>query len=247
MGVQEFYLYDNDSTDDWQRVLTPYIDQGTVLVTPWPSQPRNAQFTAYGHCLRHRRRQARRIAFLDIDEFLFSPTGKPLPQVLAELERHPGVIAAWRVYGTGGWKTRPPGFVTDSYLLRGSDDHYLNSFGKPIVDPRRTLSYVTSPHCFPHTSRKIWRLQPPVDEAGRPYSGRCSSANLLRINHYYSKSEAEALAKWRRGGVSRTDGMHSAPLNQFIDPSLNDVFDDAVAGFVADLRGEVVPSRTRRA
>ena len=79
MGVEEFYLYDNGSTDDWERALGPELTSRIVRVTPWPADARVAQLSAYSHCLRRRRHRARWIAFLDIDEFLFSTSGEPLP------------------------------------------------------------------------------------------------------------------------------------------------------------------------
>ena len=102
MGVETFYLYDNDSTDDWRRALHPELTSGLVRVTPWPAEPRDAQLSAYRDCLKRYRHQARWIAFLDIDEFLFSPRGQSLPQVLAAFPPFAGVVVAWRVYGTGG-------------------------------------------------------------------------------------------------------------------------------------------------
>ena len=36
MGVEQFILYDNDSTDLPQEVLQPYIDDGLVLYFSWP-------------------------------------------------------------------------------------------------------------------------------------------------------------------------------------------------------------------
>ena len=236
MGVDEFYLYDNASTDDWQRVLLPDLKAGRVRVQPWSVSPRHAQLTAYRHCLEQQRARARWIAFIDVDEFLFSPTGQSLPQVLSDFAGHPGVVAAWRVYGTSGRKAPPSGLVTESYLTRAADDHFLSTYGKPIVDPRRTISLVQSPHCFHHYDpRKPWRLAPPVDELGAPFSGQCSSADFLRINHYYSKSEAEAIAKWRRGSVTH-DAPQVVPLEQFLDPRLNEVRDDVILRFLPELR-----------
>jgi hypothetical protein len=236
VGVDQFYLYDNGSTDDWLDPLTPHIESGVVQVTPWRHPPRHAQLSAYRHCLRHRRGQPRWLAFIDIDEFLFSPTGRSVPEVLTELERFPGVVAAWRVYGTGGWKDRPKGLVTESYLLRAAEHHWLSAYGKPVVDPGRTLSFFDSPHCFYHCKRgRPWIQEPPVDEAGNAFTGICATADVLRINHYYAKSEVEAAAKARRGSVTH-DPQHSTPLAQFLDQALNEVRDDAILQFLPDLR-----------
>src|SRR5205085_807652 len=96
------------------------------------------------------RTDTRWIAFIDIDEFLFSPTGEPLPAILSHFADWPGVCAAWRLYGTGGWHTRPPGLVTESYLQRAPDDCRSAWAMKSIVDPRRTVPWVRNYHVLQH-------------------------------------------------------------------------------------------------
>ena len=97
-GVERFWLYDNLSRDDWRSALEPYSD--IVEVIPWPEEP--GQDSAYSDCLKRHRSDARWIAFLDLDEFLFSPTERSLVEVLPEFERHPAVVVNWRMYGTNG-------------------------------------------------------------------------------------------------------------------------------------------------
>src|SRR3954447_16807791 len=70
-GAERFYLYDNRSTDDWQVELRPEIEAGIVEVTHFPFVPAKAR--AYEDCLRRHGDEARCIAFIDVDEFLFSP------------------------------------------------------------------------------------------------------------------------------------------------------------------------------
>jgi hypothetical protein len=98
---------------------------------------------------------------------------------------HPGVIASWRTYGTSGWERTPQGLVTENYRWRGPDDHPGNRFGKSIVYPRRTLDAVSA-HYFKLRGT-------PVGEDGRPRGRpvRDATADLLRINHYFAKSEEE--------------------------------------------------------
>jgi Glycosyltransferase family 92 len=182
-GVEKFYLYDNRSTDDWRSELEPELAAGIVEVRHWPFVP--GQGAAYEDCLRAHRTDARWIAFIDIDEFLFSPTGRPLPEVLRAFDMHPGVVVNWRIYGTNGFEHPPPGLVTENYRWRGPDDHPGNRLAKSIVYPRRTLGVVSS-HYF--------RLRgTPVGEDRRPRGApiRDATTELLRINHYYAKSEEE--------------------------------------------------------
>jgi len=189
-GVERFYLYDNRSSDAWRSEIEPEIAAGIVEVRGWPFVP--GQLAAYEDCLLRHRDDARWIAFIDVDEFLFSPTGKPLPEVLRGFDMHPGVMANWRTYGTNGWEQPPPGLVTENYVWRGPDDHPGNRFGKSIVYPRKTLGAVSS-HYF--------RLRgTPVGEDRRPRGDpiRDATTDVLRINHYYAKSEEDLRRKAAR-------------------------------------------------
>ena len=244
MGVEEFYLYDNESTDDWRSTLLPELTTGMVRVTPWPAEQRNAQLSAYRDCLKRHRRRARWIAFLDIDEFLFSPLGRPLSQVLTDFAPFPGVVVAWRVYGTGGIAERSGGLVTETFLWRAGEDHFLSAYGKSIVNPRRTHSTVTSPHRFQYFDpRRPWRLYGVAvdEERNAATSDECISADTLRVNHYYSRSEAEALVKWRRGSVTRDV---APPLSEFVDPKLNQVRDEILLRVVPELRKRLTQRRS---
>src|SRR5919109_1112110 len=116
VGVEKFFLYNHLSTDNHRAVLAPYVEEGIVEVTDWPHEP--GQASAYQDCLDRHRRDARWIAFIDLDEFLFSPTYAPLPQVLKAYEPWPGVHVNWAVFGPSGHETRPQGLVIESYTSR---------------------------------------------------------------------------------------------------------------------------------
>jgi len=190
-GVERFYLYDNRSSDDWQSALAPDIEAGIVAVQHWPFVP--GQRSAYDHCLEQHRDEAHWIAFIDIDEFLFSPTGRQLPDVLREFDTQPAVLVNWRIFGTNGFARPPDGLVIENYLERPADDFEGNRWMKSIVNPRRTVG-ARSAHHFKVRGE-------PVAEDHKPVHGivvREPTADLLRINHYYAKSDEEFRKKAQR-------------------------------------------------
>ena len=107
VGVERFYLYNNLSVDGHREVLAPYVEAGIVAVTDWAVRP--AQIQCYDQCLKDYRDEARWIAFIDLDEFLFLPTGQPVAEILTEYEQWPGVGANWAVFGSSGHRTTPAG------------------------------------------------------------------------------------------------------------------------------------------
>ena len=182
-GVERFYLYDNRSTDDWHSALEPEIAAGIVEVRNWPFVP--GQMSAYEDCLGQHWTDARWIAFIDVDEFLFSPAGRPLPEVLRRFDMYPNVVVSRHTYGTSGWEHPPEGLVIENYLWRAADDFIGNHWVKSIVCPRKVVRYA-SPHNF-------WLRGDAVGEDRRRVQAhkRAPTFELLRINHYYTKSAEE--------------------------------------------------------
>jgi len=83
VGAERIFLYDNGSSDEHFEVLAPYLEDGTVVVYDWPSRDR-PQEPAYDDCLARHGPESRWIAFIDLDEYLFSPLLQPLPEILRE-------------------------------------------------------------------------------------------------------------------------------------------------------------------
>ena len=188
VGFEHFFLYDNGSTDSSRDVLAPYVKAGVVDVHPWPGKGRQA--AAFTDCVERHRDDARWIGFFDVDEFLFNARGRPVPDVLEGFEEFPALGVNQLSFGTSGHRTRPDGLVTENYLYRTGIGWIR--WIKSIVDPRRAVRAI-DPHRFVHTSGHA------VDIARQPLDGSQSRGfriSGLRINHYFSKSEEELLAKY---------------------------------------------------
>jgi hypothetical protein len=234
MGVEHFFLYDNHSSDLPQAVLEPWVRAGTVTAIDC-ALPFSAggQEWVYADALTRARDQTRWLAFIDLDEFLFAPGGEPLPAVLRDYERHPGVVVNWQIYGSAGHRTKPDGLVIERFDRRAARSWVRNRRVKSIVDPMQALR-ARGVHFFEYADGAL-AVNENHDEvrildshgAGRaikrrltslglraldPYAVRNSSvrrvtADRLRINHYVVKSRAEFEAKRARwdGGQARVD------------------------------------------
>jgi hypothetical protein len=233
-GVEHFFLYDNDSDDEHLAALAPYIDEGVVEVTHWPEYPMG-QVKGYAHCLDVHADDSRWIAFLDIDEFLFSPGGRPLPEVLARYERWPGVGVNRVLFGASGHATKPPGLVVESYTRRLHFPRKRSSV-KSVVDPQRATRPL-NPHAFEYTEGCA------VDENEVPLEGSFAATQScaeLRINHYFTKSDEERVLKFSRphaGGRMR-EGP-SFPGRALREDRRFGVPDDAILRYLPDLRAEL--------
>ena len=237
VGVERFFLYDNRSTDNHLEVLSPYVEDGTVVLNDWPLYP--GQVQAYNHCLEEHRHDSRWIAFLDLDEYLFSPTGLPLSDVLPDYERFPGVAVNWLMFGTSGLRDTAPGLVIETHLQRGREAwQYI----KHIVDPARVVRCNTI-HAF------AYDFQTAVDENGVPIifkAGRTqfTSTSRLRINHYYLKSEAVARAKL---ATPKPDGGGPREYDfDTLDRELNEERDEEILRYAPAVRAALEKGEQQR-
>jgi hypothetical protein len=189
VGFERFYLYDNVSEDDHLAALAPYLEDGIVVLHDWPRPYVPGQDEAYKHCLDNYGKEARWIGFVDVDEFLFSPTYRPVSEMLRDYEQWPGVAINAPRFGTSGHLTRPEGLVIENYVthMRMESDRIVKS----VVDPA-----VAEGPQNAHVFRYRWGSA--VDENGYTVhygATKTPSFDRLRINHYYWKSYGELAAK----------------------------------------------------
>lgn len=183
VGVEHLFLYNNRSDDEYAEVLAPFVANGSVTLIDWPTSP--GQIEAYDDCVQRTRGLWRWVAFVDLDEFLFSPHLRPVPELLAGFDHLPGVGVPWAQFGTSGHRTPPPGLVIENYTRRRAGRRNLRQF-KSIVEPAAVVKCL-GPHAFRY-----------ADLAFRGPVPQFAWFQDLRVNHYYTRSEAEFEAKLGR-------------------------------------------------
>jgi hypothetical protein len=190
IGATHFYLYDNFSSDNFHDVLAPRIEQGLVTLTDWPVPV--GQLSAYRHCVMRARGSVRWLAFIDIDEFLFSPGTIDIRPILRDYSDLPGVEVWQAFFGANGHVTRPALPVTEAYTLRAP--LAVKTTVKSIADPRM----VYKPGVHQH---KYW-LGKALDCARQAVPHPAPQLDVLRINHYWSRSIEDLQTKIGRGDAS---------------------------------------------
>lgn len=214
-GVDHFYIYDNESTDDTRNTLTPYINRGIVDYKYWPG--RRQQLAAYDDCLEKHRFSSRWIAFIDLDELIVPIKNSSIPEFLSQFESFAAVEINWLIYGSSGRKTKTPGTMMERFKFHSVPGHYLNRHVKSIVDPRRVFTMIGC-----HEAAKISGYI--ADSHSRPvkknFRDREPQQDIIRINHYAVKSYEEFLAK-RARGRARTNTLRD--LGYFERYDLNDI------------------------
>jgi hypothetical protein len=190
-GFRRFYLYNNESSDHWRRVVRPWVRDGLVETIDFPGTA--VQAAVYEDCLQRARGKVDWLGFIDDDEFVFSATERPLSEVLKDFRGHAGVAISWVLYGSGANQRAERGWVIERfYRCNGVPDHHV----KCIVRPERIQRSVNLGHQFEPVAGYII-----VDENGRPMMESLNdqpSGCKLRINHYLIKSWEEWRVRRRR-------------------------------------------------
>jgi hypothetical protein len=225
-GVSHFYLYDHESSDEFEQALSPWQAQG--IVTLLQVQGRH-QEDVYTECLELARNSFSWLGFLDIDEFLFSPKEHDLIGILNRYVDFAGVFVFWQLFGSAGRDLQSPRGVIESFTyclelpkspneaqLQYENWVKLGESGKPTTgNPIQgkclvNLAKVTkmSIH-FPEVYKgkvvdEQMRVIDKKSDIPTTYTSKYSpSANELRINHYWSRGNQALIQKFSKPGIAR--------------------------------------------
>ena len=196
-GVEKFYLYNNESTDEFLSILEPYIEKDIVSLTAWPTPNRsknhvNVQKKAYNQALKKDDNQSVWMAFIDIDEFIVPTKATNLVSYLHQFDynQEVGSIAInWQLYGTSNIeKLDKEALVTENFVMKGHRDCYFgkilsNKHIKSIVKPKACKSMtIHYPNLLPGYREY------PGDQVQKSMS-RPVNVEQIRVNHYWTRDE----------------------------------------------------------
>ena len=232
IGIEKFYLYDNESTDDTLDVLKPYIECKQVEYTPFPGK--SVQNQAYIDCLAKHRFDCEWIVFIDLDEFLHLLDGRTLYEILRDLRAKDvhmsGLAVQWKTFGYNGHEMQPSGGVIRNYTKRGARDNWSSNTIKTILNPRHVELYGCGAHTFAYI--KPFHC---VNENGQVvrcrYSNTYADQKVVAINHYITKSREEWI---ERRSHKTANGAQQRGVKDFdaLQNYLNKIEDDGLRQFV---------------
>jgi len=243
-GVDHIYLIDNGSEDQPQRILAPYVREGTVEyhVDPRP----HMQTGHYNSYLDQVKRDAEWVIVVDLDEFIYSRLQfTTIADYLKSVESTVSQIyIPWKLFGSSGWLEQPANCL-DHFIHRTLYNHVKTNgmrdadhmFIKTIVRTK----YLTRMeiHCsgIQAPSVNVQQItsdgQPAdlVDPSFQSISEEILKKSALHLNHYPIQSyEWFRRVKMPRGSAAmavndkvRTIGYYNSfdsHSNQIIDEEL---------------------------
>ncbi len=216
MGVEHFFLYNNESTDNTCELLKPYIDRG--LVTLFECKGLNMQMHVYRDAIRKYKNSVRWMIFCDLDEFFLPKKFNSIVKMVKHYDHYDQLLLRWLNYGDSGNISKPAGLTIESFLYREHGNVHL----KPILKLNSVL-YFFNMH-IAMTTGISYTL--PYEEA--------------QCNHYIIKSYEEffchkAMRNAKTPGMT-CNGSITYVIDYFHDNNVNHVYDDGILKYVPSIK-----------
>jgi hypothetical protein len=231
-GVSHFFLYDHESRDNFRDVLAPWQSKGVITLLKVKGK---TQEETYTHCLKRARKKFKWLGCLDIDEFIFSPGGRTLPEVIARYSNFSAVFVFWRVFGTSNRQSKGERGVIESFTkclqnpettsdalsqlqewqsLRASSGLFLTGNpiqGKSLVNLSKVKKMsIHFPDIYEGTVvDEVMRPINAIEEISEIYTSQyVPTMNDLRINHYWARGYESLERKTKQPGLAAIYKTH---------------------------------------
>lgn len=185
IGVEKFLLYDNGSEDDLHRSVNDLVAQGydvNIYSWRWPK----TQESGFSHSAVYARDACSWMMYLDVDEFIFSPSwqnlSRPSKSLLqSQLPSKSGqIIIGCHEFGPSYQTVHPPDGVTQGYSCRRRNENRHKSI---VLLSAVDDSLVNVIHHFQLKAGQTTR--------------RIGTGSIV-VNHYKYQAWPEFKAKFRR-------------------------------------------------
>lgn len=199
LGIKNFLIYDNESTDNTHDEITDTMNKLSLNVTYvyWPGK--SQQKEVYRDSIVRLRDSSAWALVIDADEFLYVDPKTDLWGFLNGFSKDTAqVLIGWQIFGSSGHRKRPDGLVIDNYRYHATDK-YITDY-KALIRPDRIAdSY--SPHYFSAAgktvnvkNKRLWFYP-----FAPMYGSEPAPMHPIHINHYYDKSLEDLHDKIQRG------------------------------------------------
>lgn len=241
VGVEHFYLYNNCSQDDFEKVLQPYIDLGEVELFDWPIVATSwnnwiygVQPAAYTNCIQKATGRTQWLALIDIDEFLTPVCALTIPEILKDYEGFGGVCFNWKIFGHSGFFDVPSNKLLIETLVltapfeRSTHRAVKSIFRPECVERSEHPHYVVYKEGFFHVNSN---QEQDIDADGwtqKPHYER------LIVNHYWSRT-ANYLRKKLTRYAEWFPEIRPERWPEYVD-QMNELRDHSMEKFVSPLR-----------
>lgn len=243
MGVQHFYVYDNDSDDGTSALLELLDDLGLLKRIHFPRPPsgRPLQLDAYRDCINRFGHRHDFVGFIDADELVVPKAAPSIPALLAKVPAdHSALALHWKCFGSSGHTETSDLPMVERFVQAARSKNINNNWVKSFVRPQYLEEvrvhgmHMTAGHYQVDAALKqpapcigVWPPPPAKHKFGQ-------------VNHYSVKSKEEFQAKCARGRSAFTmDDDHQSMPKYWTRFDLNEARDECALQHLAGLKSEM--------
>lgn len=191
LGVEHFYIYDNESVDSVQEYLESinykYLDKVTVI--SWETSAHTQQDTC-NDWLQNYGSETKWFICMDVDEFIKIKEGqdKTLIEFLNENSSYSSIKCKWKHFTANGRVEKTPEPVMERFTTETDWNDWRNG-GKYFAQSNRISSFISY---VPQVRLNMETLD---------FNSQIIT-DFYQLNHYFTKSYEEYLEKIHRGSVN---------------------------------------------
>lgn len=205
VGVEHFYLYNDQSCDHYLEVLEPYISSSIVELFDCSAMNGERHFynqrRAYVRGLNASKGVSKWLAFIDLDEFIVPKKDDNIIQLLDRCSDHMGIRIRWQKFGTNGYWELPQDKLMIECLIKASpiddEDNFItksimqlsllpDTFFDEKYVIENELDLVHFNIWEPYDGKKA-RNKGPISYCGRIQ--KPIDLSEAQINHYWCRDE----------------------------------------------------------
>lgn len=194
LGVESFIFYDRDG----DNLTNKFKGKNNITVVKYPEPNRHHHSHAY--TVQHFQGHSKWIAFIDVDQVLFSAENIDLKEALKKYEPYAQIQPVWETFGDSWKDNKEPGSIYERFIRRAkSEEQSMNCHTQAICDISKIKPIIPpDPHRLCPNPGEI-----SVDENCKKIgdsNGTLSqlnphTQNKLFVAHYIAKSKEEFITK----------------------------------------------------
>ena len=213
LGVEHFYIYDNESDIPIKKRLNHYLYQKICTINYFPGKVK--QIEAYNHCIFHYGKDTEWLAIIDGDEYILPKKHDNLVSFLKDYENYSAIAINWINFGSNYYQFKQQGYLIENYTYcEIKPDGHIKTICRPkdvkrIINPHFVLLKNKNEGYIDCNKKKV------ILDDKNEFFNYTQTTDIIQINHYWGKSYQEMEEKIDRGRATM-NSKRSMPPNYHI-------------------------------
>lgn len=229
VGFDKFYIFLHNCTDNSSEIILELSKKYNITAFIVGNDVSKPQLAAYQYCYQQFGDLHEWIAFIDGDEFLYSPTTISIQPTLDRY--NPLELSAigvyWLCFGSSNHQNEPVGLITKNYRYRAPDNFKANSHFKSIVKGKQKdyFSITNNSHYF---KTQYGTFDTNLRELSHGLMNNEPCYEKLIINHYATQSRHffNSFKKHSGGADTSPNMIRSEEWWETYD--INEIYDESL-------------------